>query len=76
VGDDGQHDETIYKAFATLHPENVAAVAFRQLSTGEAVLAGGRSMAEKHTETSGVPWMYSPDGAGLSDQLISHGLLT
>jgi len=40
------------------------------------VLAGGRSMAEKHTETSGVPWMYSPDGAGLSDQLISHGLLT
>jgi phosphatidate phosphatase APP1 len=76
VGDDGQHDETIYKEFATLHPENVAAVAIRQLSTGEAVLAGGRSMAEKHTETSGVPWMYSPDGAGLSDQLISHGLLT
>jgi hypothetical protein len=33
-------------------------------------------MAEKHTETSGVPWMYSPDGAGLSAELIAHGLLT
>lgn len=75
IGDDGQHDETIYGEFTTKHPENVSAVAIRQLSTGEAVLAGGRSKAEKHSETSGVPWLYSPDGAGLSDQLRELGIL-
>jgi phosphatidate phosphatase APP1 len=69
IGDDGQHDEETYGEFTRTHPKNVAAVAIRQLSTGEAVWAGGRSKAERHTETSGVPWLYSPDGAGLSEQL-------
>jgi phosphatidate phosphatase APP1 len=75
VGDDGQHDEVLYGEFAIAHPENVAAVAIRQLSTGEAVLAGGRSKADKHTTLSGAPWVYAPDGAGLSDQLTELGLL-
>src|SRR5690606_26318810 len=44
-GDDGQHDEDIYGEFVRQHPRNVAAVAIRQLSAGEAVLAGGRSKA-------------------------------
>ncbi|MEO5920502.1 MAG: phosphatase domain-containing protein, partial [Pseudolysinimonas sp.] len=42
VGDDGQHDPQLYGDFADAHPDNVAAVAIRQLTTGEAVLAGGR----------------------------------
>ena len=43
IGDDGQHDVQIYGEFADTHPENVAGVAIRQLTAGEAVLAGGRS---------------------------------
>ncbi|WP_433862308.1 App1 family protein [Streptomyces sp. L7] len=75
IGDDGQHDEGLYSDFAREHPGNVAGVAIRQLSNSEAVLAGGRSKAEKHSEISGAPWMYAPDGAGLSDQLKEHDLL-
>ena len=56
VGDDGQHDETRYEEFAAAHPDNVAAVAIRQLTAGEAVLAGGRSSHDAHAE--GAPWVY------------------
>ncbi|GAA3586926.1 App1 family protein [Klugiella xanthotipulae] len=69
IGDDGQHDEELYHEFSLQHPQNVAAVAIRQLSTGEAVLAGGRSTAELHTSVSGVPWVYGPDGATLARQI-------
>lgn len=74
VGDDGQHDETIYGEFATGHPDHVAAVAIRQLSTGEAVLAGGRKAAA-HQQLSPVPWYFAPDGAGLVGQLSGAGLV-
>jgi phosphatidate phosphatase APP1 len=74
VGDDGQHDESIYGEFVDSHPESVRAVAIRQLSTSEAVLAGGRSKAERHTANSGTPWVYAPDGAGLSTQLTDIGI--
>ena len=50
VGDDGQHDETRYEEFASAHPHNVAAVAIRQLTAGEAVLAGGRSSHDAHDD--------------------------
>ena len=40
IGDDGQHDEAIYGDFVCSHPDRVAAVCIRQLSPGEAVLAG------------------------------------
>ncbi|GAB3577661.1 DUF2183 domain-containing protein [Leifsonia lichenia] len=75
IGDDGQHDETLYGEFTVAHPESVSAVAIRQLSNSEAVLAGGRSKASKHTELSGAPWVYAPDGASLSEQLNDLGLL-
>lgn len=74
VGDDGQHDEAVYSEFARTHPENVAAVAIRQLSVGEAVLAGGRS-SEGAEHASDVPWVYAPDGAGISEQLSELGIL-
>lgn len=75
VGDDGQHDEALYHRFATEHPGNVAAVVIRQLSVGEAVLAGGRSKARLHRSSSGVPWVYGPDGATLREELRGIGLL-
>ena len=73
VGDDGQHDEDHYRHFAAEHPENVAAVAIRQLSPGEAVLAGGRAKIDD--AYNGVPWAYAPDGSGLADQLSELGIL-
>ncbi|MBT2584927.1 App1 family protein [Arthrobacter sp. ISL-95] len=74
VGDDGQHDEAIYSEFAHRHPANVRAIAIRQLSAGEAVLAGGRSKSGGQP-TPGVPWVYAPDGAGMSAQLEKLGVI-
>ena len=76
IGDDGQHDEAIYRAFEAEHPGNVAAVAIRQLSTPEAVLAGGRSHLDDETPSGAAPWVWAPDGAGLSEQLMRVGLLS
>ena len=73
-GDNGQHDESIYSDFARQHPDSVAAVGIRQLSAGEAVLAGGHSDPGDHTGTP-VPWLYSPDGAGLAKGLLDLDLL-
>ena len=73
IGDDGQHDVSIYGDFAEAHPGNVAAVAIRQLTTGQAVLAGGRSDPTDHPDS--IPWIYAPDGAGLSEQLTRLGLV-
>jgi len=56
------------------HPKNVAGIAIRQLSTSEAVLAGGRSK-DGPDETVGVDWYYAPDGAGISEQLSEAGIL-
>jgi len=75
VGDDGQHDEQLYGEFAASHPQNVAAVAIRQLSTSEAVLAGGRSRAADNEQGTGTPWVFAPDGAGLLEQLTETGIL-
>lgn len=74
VGDNGQHDEAIYSDFAQRHPENVAAVAIRQLSVGESVLAGGHTPDVDHSG-SAIPWVYAPDGAGLAEQLRKIGLV-
>jgi phosphatidate phosphatase APP1 len=74
VGDDGQHDEALYGDFAHEHPRNVAGVAIRQLSPGEAVLAGGRSK-DGPDVSAGVSWYYAPDGAGISEQLSEAGIL-
>ena len=52
----------------------VAAIAIRQLSVSESVFAGGRSEDGDHT-TSMVPWIYSPDGAGMAKQLKVLDLL-
>ncbi|WP_166873148.1 App1 family protein [Salinibacterium sp. ZJ450] len=74
IGDDGQHDEDIYGSFVERHPERVIAVAIRQLSTSEAVFAGGRRHGG-HPGSGKTPWVYAPDGAGLSSQLTALGVL-
>ncbi len=73
-GDNGQHDEEIYSTFAQRHGDGVAAIGIRQLSAGEAVLAGGHSESGDHAD-SAVPWIYSPDGAGLAKGLQDLALL-
>lgn len=73
VGDDGQHDPEIYAEFAHDHPSHVAAVAIRQLSPTEQVLAHGTNMpldepAEALTNDADI-WVEAPDGRGLAAQL-------
>lgn len=41
VGDDGQHDPSLYREFAELQPDKVRAIAIRQLTMAEQVLAHG-----------------------------------
>jgi phosphatidate phosphatase APP1 len=74
VGDDGQHDDAIYTAFAIEHPDNVAAVAIRRLSPAEAVLAGGRTVVDDHSAAD-VAWVTESDGAGLLDRLEDAGVI-
>jgi phosphatidate phosphatase APP1 len=76
VGDDGQHDEELYGDFADQHADRIKAVAIRQLSTGEAVLAGGRSHDDEKHRPNSVPWVYAPHGAGLAEQLTELGILS
>ncbi len=74
VGDDGQHDEGTYAQFQKEHPDAVAAVAIRRLSTAEAVLAGGRAHEDAPAEGN-APWVAATDGAGLREKLTEVGLL-
>lgn len=74
-GDDGQHDPAIYRTFLADHPDRVAAVCIRQLSPGEAVLAGSRGRSHPVAAASEVPWLEAPDGSTFADQLDRLGLV-
>ena len=73
IGDDGQHDESIYTQFLDEHPDAVAGVAIRRLLPAEAVMAGGRADHEPHSTA--TPWVSAEDGAGLRDRLGDVGIL-
>ncbi len=77
IGDDGQHDPAIYSDFLSQHPDRVVAVCIRQLTPGEAVLAGStlRDPDKAPSNGSTVPWLHAPDGAELADKLERIGLL-
>jgi phosphatidate phosphatase APP1 len=75
IGDDGQHDEEIYGEFARHHPDNVRAVAIRELSTPEALLAGGRHHIDRVRNPLFVPWVSAPNGAGLAKELDTLGVI-
>jgi phosphatidate phosphatase APP1 len=68
IGDDGQHDREIYSQFAATHPDHVLAIAIRQLSATQTVLAGSlptQHDAAKVIDPQGHKWLSAPDGAGL-----------
>lgn len=87
IGDDGQHDPAIYAEFARNHPTQTAAIAIRQLSPSEALLAGSHAHAGGHAHPGShtpddpafnhgdAPWVSAPDGAGIAEQLAELGLL-
>jgi phosphatidate phosphatase APP1 len=76
IGDDGQHDESIYGEFATTHPGHVAAVVIRQLSNTESVLAGGRAgSSARWRQRVRVPWVHGPSGATLVEELAKYGII-
>lgn len=74
IGDNGQHDEEIYSGFARDYSRHVEAIAIRQLSVSESVLAGGHSESGDHSGST-VPWVYAPDGAGMAKQLMDLQVL-
>ncbi|HJV15282.1 MAG TPA: phosphatase domain-containing protein [Propionibacteriaceae bacterium] len=75
IGDDGQHDESIYGDFVAQHRDNVNAICIRQLTPSEAVFAGSSFRGHTKTGDSTVPWLYALDGAGMADKLERIGLL-
>ncbi|MFE5776780.1 App1 family protein [Brachybacterium sp. NPDC056505] len=77
IGDDGQHDPAIYAAFARAHPENVAAVAIRELTEPEQVLSSGLR-ARRHPDLpadSPVVWVQGADGHALLHGLRREGIV-
>ncbi|WP_245575450.1 App1 family protein [Gulosibacter molinativorax] len=77
IGDDGQHDEKLYGEFARDFPDSVLAIAIRQLSNTESVLAGGRAStsARWRRHHRNVPWVHGPNGAKLIQELARIGIL-
>ena len=73
VGDDGQHDPSLYAEFAASHPDRVRAIAIRQLSATEQVLAHGTPAERLGQNADSLPGaaveVRAPDGAGLARAL-------
>ena len=74
IGDDGQHDPKLYAEFAAARPHAVRAIAIRQLTTGEQVLAHGLPVANEDldpvpTAHLPMPVVRAPDGYGLARAL-------
>lgn len=75
IGDDGQHDPALYREFAELQPAHAAAIAIRQLTMAEQVLAhGSLTMLEDNQHLGWVPDMppevRAPDGFALEPRLL------
>lgn len=74
VGDDGQHDPGLYAEFAELQPDRVRAIAIRELSMTEQVLAHGSTTVladDDHVTWSPdkAPEVRAPDGDALWPKL-------
>lgn len=71
VGDDGQHDPTIYSEFAEQRPEKVRAIAIRRLSATEQMLSHFTPLATdelgpRRRARAPVPVCRASDGWGLA----------
>ncbi|HWM75725.1 MAG TPA: phosphatase domain-containing protein [Nocardioides sp.] len=72
VGDDGQHDPTIYGEFARQHPDRIRAIAIRELSHGQQLLAHGTPTPKDPAAEAAqpqVPEVRGPDGSALAELL-------
>lgn len=92
VGDDGQHDPTLYREFARSHPDKVAMIGIRQLTPTEHALIHGQPIPPERVHlddeagtalnTNGkIPFIYGPDGHSLAQAYNdlkgnSHGRTT
>lgn len=78
VGDDGQHDPSLYADFAARHPERVEAILIRQLTEPEQLLAhGSRRPLEASAPANGSPLtLAAPDGHSLLTELRRTGRIT
>ena len=70
VGDDGQHDLDIYSEFAAANPDRVVAIAIRELTPAEQILAHGTTepLAGDEPLPRDIPVFKAPDGRGLKRQ--------
>ncbi len=78
VGDDGQHDPSIYAEVAAEHPDRVRAVLLRELSLTEQVATHGSAGpldAASPSTGSPVPTLHGPDGHALLAEARVAGLL-
>lgn len=80
IGDNGQHDPETYADATRELTEHIEAVAIRQLSETEQVLAHGtRRMGRPSTAPAdadpAVAWVQAPDGFGLLARLRDIGIL-
>ncbi|MBO1029815.1 DUF2183 domain-containing protein [Tessaracoccus sp. SD287] len=74
VGDDGQHDPMLYREFADLQPDHVRAIAIRQLTMAQQVLAHGTTTVlgdpnHVHYTPHTVPEVRGADGDELAPKV-------
>jgi phosphatidate phosphatase APP1 len=81
IGDDGQHDPQLYQEAAAAAPGRVRAVAIRQLTPSQQVLAHGtpeplpQGGSRPVSSSTGVPEVRAPHGDGLLSALDRAGAL-
>ena len=78
VGDDGQHDPSLYAAFAERHPELVESILIRQLTEPEQLLAHGtlRPLVGSSPGGRGPLALAALNGHGLLAALQRHGRMS
>ena len=79
VGDDGQHDPSLYAEAATAAPDRVLGVAIRQLSTTEQVVSHGTPGPKDAAAGAGRsvwrPPVLGGDGFALRERLSERNLI-
>lgn len=76
VGDDGQHDPTLYAEAAAAHPDRVLGIAIRQLTLSEQLAQVSATASDPTVDgASSRGTVRAPDGHGLARALRERGLL-